>query len=121
MDRMVFKDKEYELAKFTMKSARLIEEAEKASEVNASYRKQYEFVKLAIGTDNVNDILGSSNLDEIDLVELVLLYNEITAGYERRIEAQREEKDAKLANSTAVKTINDVASSVKVITSAGIK
>lgn len=43
----------------------------------------YEFLKEAVGEENLNKALGSDDLDEIDLNDLNILYLKITKEYDK--------------------------------------
>lgn len=116
MDTMVYEGKEYQLAKNTMRVARLIDKAEKSASMAEAYKNELEFVKVALGDDTAKGLLGTLSLEEIDLTELVLVYNAATAGYEARIDAARKEREFKQVDTPAVKAIQGVADNVRVIT-----
>lgn len=119
MDSIIWEGKEIALEKLTLKLARVIEAAEYAGSVQDAYAKQHDLVKMAIGAAKAKELLGTSNLEDVDLVTLTLLYNEITSGYEKRIADQRQEMDERAINSPTVQAIGDLAENVKVIQAAG--
>jgi len=116
MDTMIYNGAEYQLAKNTMKIARLIDRAEKSASIADAYTNELEFVKAALGEDVAKDIFGTLNIEEVDLTELVLVYNAATAGYEARIEAARKDRELRQVDTPAIKAIRGVADDVKVIT-----
>ena len=118
MDVMIFEGREYELAKNTMKIARLIDRTEKSASIAEAYSNELDFVKAALGEDTARELLGTLNIEEVDLTQLVLLYNAATAGYEARIETARREREASLIDTPSVRAVKDMADSVRVITSA---
>lgn len=117
MDVMIYDGKEYPLATNTMKIARLIDSAERSASITEAYKNELEFVKAALGEDTAKEILGTLNLEEVDLTNLVLVYNAATAGYEARIEAAKRERESRLVDTPAIKAVKDVADNVKVIKS----
>ncbi len=116
MDTMIYNGAEYQLAKNTMKIARLIDRAEKSASIADAYTNELEFVKAALGEDVAKEIFGTLSIEEIDLTELVLVYNAATAGYEARIEAARKDRELRQVDTPAIKAIRGVADDVKVIT-----
>jgi len=116
MDTMIYNGKEYQLAKNTMKIARLIDKAEKSASIAEAYGNELEFVKAAAGEGVAKEIFGTLSIEEIDLTELVLVYNAATAGYEARIEAARKERELEQVDTPAVKAIRGVADDVRAIT-----
>ena len=116
MDTMIYNGAEYQLAKNTMKIARLIDRAEKSASIADAYTNELEFVKAALGEDVAKEIFGTLSIEEIDLTELVLVYNTATAGYEARIEAARKDRELRQVDTPAIKAIRGVADDVKVIT-----
>ncbi len=116
MDTMIYNGAEYQLAKNTMKIARLIDRAEKSASIADTYTNELEFVKAALGEDVAKEIFGTLSIEEIDLTELVLVYNAATAGYEARIEAARKDRELRQVDTPAIKAIRGVADDVKVIT-----
>lgn len=117
MDRMIYDGQEYELAKMNMKMARLIDKTEKSATVVEAYTNELETVKAALGDDTVKELLGTLILEDIELTDLVLIYNAVTAGYEARIEAARRAKETVDVDRPALKAVRDMAADVKVIQS----
>ena len=115
MDKMIWQGKEYELAKNTLSLARKIEAAEQAVSMTDAYRREMEVIIEALGHDAVYEILESTDIEDVDLTTLVLVYNSVIDGYEKRILDMRTRNDEKLFNSPSIKGIKQVADDVRVI------
>lgn len=120
MDKMTYDGVEYELSTYTMKIARLIEKAEKSITMTDAYKTQLSVIKAALGDKVVEKIIGTLNVEEIDLVTLVLVYNEVINGYETRIKEMKQEKEAEEVNTPAVNAIKEMAENVKIITDTSV-
>lgn len=120
MDKMIYDGVEYELSTYTMKIARLIEKAEKSITMTDAYKTQLSVIKAALGDKLVEKIIGTLNVEEMDLVTLVLVYNEVINGYETRIKEMKQEKEAEEVNTPAVNAIKEMAENVKIITDTSV-
>lgn len=120
MDKMTYDGVEYELSTYTMKIARLIEKAEKSITMTDAYKTQLSVIKAALGDKVVEKIIGTLNVEEMDLVTLVLVYNEVINGYETRIKEMKQEKEAEEVNTPAVNAIKEMAENVKIITDTSV-
>lgn len=120
MDKMNYDGVEYELSTYTMKIARLIEKAEKSITMTDAYKTQLSVIKAALGDKVVEKIIGTLNVEEMDLVTLVLVYNEVINGYETRIKEMKQEKEAEEVNTPAVNAIKEMAENVKIITDTSV-
>ena len=117
MDSMIYNGRECDLAKMNMKMARLIDRTEKSATVVEAYTNELETVRAALGDDTAKELLETLNIEEIDLTELVLIYNAVTAGYESRLEAARRAKESADVDRPALKAVRDMAADVRVIQS----
>ncbi len=115
MDRMLWQNKEYDLAKNTLSLARKIEAAEQAESMTDAYRRQMDVVTEALGYGTVHEILGTTDIEEVDLTDLVLVYNAVITGYEKRIMDMRTTQDEKIFGSPAFRGIGKVADDLRVI------
>ncbi len=113
MDKMIYNGKEYELAEFKMNIARLVEAAEQSESMYGAYKAELELVTAAVGQESVVEIFGTSDLEEIDLAALVVVYNLIVEGYEKRISDLEQKKTDK-----AMGDIRELAGNIRAIESA---
>ena len=118
MESMYFDGKEYELTPKTMKVARQIERAEQSETITEAYKAEFDLVKLAIGDEAAREILGTSNLEDIDLNKMVAVYNAIIDGYDAEIRQLQAEKEAEMFNSPAFKALSNIARDLRTITAA---
>lgn len=118
MDKMVYENREYELATNSMKIARLIDAAEKSTSVLDAYNNELSVVKAALGDETAKEILETLNIEEIDLTTLVLVYNAVIDGYEARVVELEREKQRRVMEMPAVSGVRDMAAQVSIIKSA---
>lgn len=117
IDKMIWNNKEYELAKNTMKIARLVEAAESAETMVEAYACELGLVAAALGRDTAADILGTVEIEDVDLGTLVMVYNAVIEGYEKRIADMRASQEEKLFNSPTIRGVGKLADDVKVLKS----
>ena len=117
MEKIFYNGEEYELATKTMKLARMQETAERAQTLTEAYAAEFQFVKAAIGEDAAREILGTINIEDVDLVEMVKVYNTITAGYDREIAEIERTREAEMFASPALDKITQLADDIRAITS----
>lgn len=118
MDKMVYDNREYELAVNTMKIARLIDKAEKSRSMLDAYNNQLSVIKAALGSETAKEVLGTTNIEDVDLTTLVLVYNAVIDGYEARIVELEREKQLRQINMPGVQGVRDMAEQVAIIKSA---
>lgn len=117
IDKMIWNNREYELAKNTMKIARLVEAAESAETMVEAYACELGLVTAALGRDTAADILGTVEIEDVDLGTLVMVYNAVIEGYEKRIADMRASQEEKLFNSPTIRGVGKLADDVKVLKS----
>lgn len=115
MEKMIFDGREFDLIPKTMKVARQIEKTEQSATITEAYRNEYETLKMTIGTEAVAEILGTSNLEEIDLTKMVAVYNAMIDGYDAPLAELERAKEEEILNSPSLKAIRDVATQIKAI------
>ena len=115
MEKIFYKDKEYELVKKTMKIARMIDNAEQAVTVTAAYKAEYDLIVAVIGKDAAKEILGTSSLEEVDLNEVVKLYSAIIEGYDKEINEEQRRRDEEMFDSAIFDKIDKLAKNAAVI------
>ena len=115
MEKIYYNGNEYELATKTMKVAKLQERAETSATMMEAYTNEFEFVKAVIGDEAVKDILGTNRLDEIDLNQMVMLYNEIVTAYDKEIREAERERVLELISNSELDKIGELAKTVEVM------
>lgn len=94
----------YDLPKENLNVANKIDEVLKVDSVKGytveqKFNKLHTFTKGILGNDAAEEILGSSNLADIDLSDLTLVVRKIIDGYEKPIaDYQAEKAKEKISN-----------------------
>lgn len=100
---VILNGRSYDLPKKTISIANKLDEVLKVDSIRGlSVRQKYEklhvFTKDVLGEDTTREILGTDNLDEVDLSELTITVRKIVDGYEKPItDYQMEKNREKLA------------------------
>ena len=120
---VIINDRSYDLPSKTLK---VVEEMERVSKIDEQkglsirekYKKLYGFIVGLVGTENANEILGSDNIDEVDLCEVTLTFKKIMDAYDKPLEEyQSQQIEDKLRQlpmdqvSNITGALNDLASS----------
>ena len=97
----------YDLPKKTMKVAEEIDKLLKADTdtkiaLKDKYKKQYDFIRSLIGTDNSKEIFGTDDINEIDLPEITLTVKKIIDAYDKPINDYSMEKTVDRINGLPV-------------------
>ena len=100
-----------------MKIARMIEAAEASETMTEAYSKELDLVIAALGRETAEEILETVEVEEVDLGTLVMVYNAVIEGYEKRIADMRAAQDEKVFNSPAFKGVGKLASDVQILKS----
>lgn len=115
METMIYNGNEFELAPKTMKIARLQEAAEASMTITEAYTNEYAFVKAVLGDSAVREIMGTANLEDMDLNKLVMVYNSIIGAYDREIVEAERERELEMLSSPAFDKIRGLADDVRAI------
>ena len=101
---VIMNGRSYDLPKKTLSVVEKIDKVLKLDEtkglsVKQKYEKLHGFIKETIGEENTAEMLGSSDLSEIDLSEITLAARKIIDAYEKPVndyvmEKQKEQLDA---------------------------
>lgn len=103
MASFTHKSKKYELPAKTLK----LVEAEDVMLTDSktlmeSYTKQFEYLKALFDDEKLVELFGTSDINEVDLTEVVVVNNLIDDAYMEKINKQKLEEMEKLTNSSAV-------------------
>ena len=80
---------DFELPKMTLKLSAEMDKVTQTQTATERFRAEYEFLKKIMPSDYLSQRLEGKKMDEVDLVELSVLYHEIAAAYSKPvIEAQ---------------------------------
>lgn len=67
-------------------------DSEKGLSLKQKYQKIFDFVKDLVGADNLKEIFGSTNINDIDLGELELMVLKISDSYNNSITEYQNER-----------------------------
>lgn len=104
----------FELPKMTLKLSAEMDKVSAAQGSTERFKAEYEFVKKALPKEYVDARLDGKRMEDVDLVELSVLYNELNTSYTKPVlEAQMSGANAQIEQ---MKPMLDAASSVASIT-----
>ena len=94
---VIINDRSFDLPKKTLSVVEKIDavlkvDTTKGLSIRQRFEKLHAFVKEMVGEENAAEALGSSNLSEIDLSEIVLATKKIIDAYEKPITDYENEK-----------------------------
>lgn len=89
---MYYNDVEFELPKKTMALNKKIDAVNNATTTEKVYISMLEFVSLGLGKEKVEEILGTSDINKVDLLQLTMLYNSIIMEYENIVQKPQLER-----------------------------
>ena len=107
-----FNNETYELPKRTMALNEKIEAVNKAKTTKEAYTKMMDFVVMGLGKEKVSKLLGTHDINKVDLTELNILANAIIIGFDNKVANQTLNKANELANSDAITNIIAVGNSL---------
>lgn len=119
MNKFEWEGKEYDLTPKTLEIVRIIETAEKASNMIEAYKKQWELVNAALGDKTAREILGVQTIEKVDVVHLTMVYNGVILAYEKPLREMRRKQETELMDSPVFDAVRDTAEQVKIIENAG--
>ena len=95
---VILNGRSYDLPKKNINVATKLDEVLKVDSIKGlSVRQKFEklhvFSKDILGKENTNEILGSDNLEEIDLSELTIIVRKIVDAYEKPISDYQAERN----------------------------
>lgn len=117
-----YKNKKYELP---VKNISIVEAEEnmhtKSSGLVETYLKQFDFLKLLFDEETLTELLGSADVNVVDLTEVTLLCNMIDSAYMEKINKQSMEEAVKIANSESVNKLIEAGKAIEKVTKANKK
>lgn len=116
---VIINSRSYDLPKKTVSIMNKLDEALKVDTLSIKARQKFEklheFVKDILGEANASDILGSDNLDEIDLSDLSITVLKINDAYNQPLIDYKMEKMRATINAAQIDKISNLANSAKAI------
>ncbi|MCU7380853.1 hypothetical protein OBO34_21295 [Clostridiales Family XIII bacterium ASD5510] len=119
MDKMLWEGKEYDLAVKTMKIARLIDAAEQAPTMIEVYQRQWDVIQATLGSEKAKEALQTNSIEKVDVNLMVMVYNAIITGYEKRVKEMRIQQEEELASSPVFDAVKELSAQIKVIEDVG--
>ena len=89
---MYFNEVEFDLPKKTMSLQEKIDGVNNATSTKRAYTNVMDFLIQGLGKEKVEEILETSDLYKVDLVQMMLLYNSIIMEYENIIQKPQLER-----------------------------
>ena len=85
---VIIKDRSYDLPDKTLKVVEDMDTVVRIDEkrgmsIRDKYKRLYDFIVGLVGTENAKEILGSDNIEEVDLCEVTLTVKKILDAYEQ--------------------------------------
>lgn len=123
---VILNGQSYDLPKKTMAVWTELDKTLKIDEIkNLSlrdkYKKVYDFIGNLLGHENMSEIFGSNNLDEIDLNELALAIKKIKETYEEPLKNYQMEQNLEAFNRIPLDKLDKIAGLTNLVQSASIK
>lgn len=97
---VIINDRSYDLPKRTLDVVERLDKAAavdgiKGMSIREKYKKIYECLEDLLGHENMVEILGSDNLDEVDLSEVTLAFRKIVDAYNKPVNDYNNEQSFK--------------------------
>jgi len=110
---VIVNGRSYDLPKKTISIASKLDEVLKTDairglSVRQKYEKLHEFTKDVLGEEKAKEVLGTDNLDEIDLSELTITVRKIVDAYEKPITDYQMEKNREKLAGLPIKQIESI-------------
>lgn len=123
---VILNGQSYDLPKKTMAVWSELDKILKIDEIkNLSlrdkYKKVYDFIGNLLGHENMSEIFGSNNLDEIDLNELALAIKKIKEAYEEPLKNYQMEQSLEAFNRIPLDKLDKIAGLTNLVQNASVK
>lgn len=110
---VIVNGKSYDLPKKTMDVAENLDAVMRVDASGLDIRQRYErlhaFVKGTLGEDTAAEILGSDQLEDIDLSDLTLVTRKIADAYDKPVQDYLAERNRRALNSLPIDKITSIA------------
>ena len=85
---VIIKDRSYDLPDKTLKVVEEMDtvvriDGKRGMSIRDKYKRLYDFIVELVGMENAKEILGSDNIEEVDLCEVTLTVKKILDAYEQ--------------------------------------
>ena len=116
---VIVNGKSYDLPKKTIAVAESLEEVLKVDSTNLKIRQKMEklhrFSKDLLGEDNVKEILGTDDLEEVDTSALAMLVLNINEAYEKPVTEYRTDKMREAFNGIPTEKLSSLTKSMQTV------
>lgn len=102
---MYFNNKQLELPTKTLALTEKIQEINKQTDSIEAYKKMMEFLVFGLGEEKTEEILGTTDINEVDCVLMNRLCNLITMSYEQEVAKDQLDYAKKILNDKLFKDI----------------
>lgn len=114
---VIVNGRSYDLPKKTIGIANKLDEVLKTDSIQGlsvrqKYEKLHEFTKGVLGEEKAKEVLGTDNLDEIDLSELTITVRKIVDAYEKPITDYQMEKNREKMAGLPIKQLESITKAV---------
>lgn len=110
---MYFNDVEYELPKKTMALNDKIEAVNNAKTTKIAYTAMMDFVVYGLGKDKIKEILGTTDVNKVDLIKLNMLSNDIVMAYDDMVQQPQIDKINNILSNLPLDNLANVANNMK--------
>ena len=119
---VIVNGKSYDLPKKTIAVAESLEEVLKVDSTNLKIRQKMEklhrFSKDLLGEDNVKEILGTDDLEDVDTSALAMLVLNINEAYEKPVTEYRTDKMREAFNGIPTEKLSSLTKSMQAVMNA---
>ena len=110
---VIVNGRSYDLPKKTIVIANKLDEVLKVDgvrglSVRQKYEKLHDFTKGVLGEDTAKEVLGTDNLDEIDLSELTITVRKIVDAYEKPVTDYQMERNREQLSRLPLKQLESI-------------
>lgn len=110
---MYFNEVEFDLPKKTMALQEKIDGVNNATSTKRAYTNVMDFLIQGLGKEKVEEILETSDLYKVDLVQMMLLYNSIIMEYDNIIQKPQLERMQDIIKDMKLDKMVDVSKLIK--------
>ena len=110
---MYFNEVEFDLPKKTMALQEKIDGVNNATSTKRAYTNVMDFLIQGLGKEKVEEILETSDLYKVDLVQMMLLYNSIIVEYDNIIQKPQLERMQDIIKDMKLDKMVDVSKLIK--------
>lgn len=117
MNRITYEGKAYEIPPKTIEVLKA-EDACNAYHATheEAYRAKFDYLKTVLTDEQIESMLGSVDIEQVDLMEVLYIVNLIDEEYSRRTNEQTMKKARTLMNDKAIKSLIDASNAVSKVT-----